>query len=65
MAEQYGVSYTPIASDVWACEATRLAGDEVSFDKIEWLLIALQRAGHLSNAEALRLQVAHLREAKL
>ena len=33
-------------------------------DEIEQLLIALQRAGHLSRAEMVRLQAAYLREAR-
>lgn len=64
IAAQHGVSYTPIASDAWADDATRLADDDVSLDEIELILIALQRSGHLSKAEALQLQMDHLREAK-
>jgi hypothetical protein len=52
-------------ADIWAQEVTRLADDEVTLDDIELLLIALQRAGHLSRPEGLRLQVNYLREAKL
>jgi len=40
-----------------------LTADEVVFDEIEELLIALQRAGHLSRAELVRLQARYLREA--
>ena len=52
LAERHGVAYTPTANDV-------------TLDEIELLLIELQRAGHLSRPEALKLQVNYLREAKL
>jgi hypothetical protein len=65
LAEQHGVTYRPTATDAWAQDVTRLADDEVALDDIELLLIALQRAGHLSRPEALRLQVNYLRESKL
>jgi hypothetical protein len=65
LAAQHGVTYRPTVADIWAQEVTRLADDEVTLDDIELLLIALQRAGHLSRPEALRLQVNYLREAKL
>ena len=64
MAEQHRVSYMPTARDAWANNVTRLTGDAVSLDEIELLLIALQRAGHIDNVEALRLQVTYLRETK-
>jgi hypothetical protein len=64
LAQQHGVRYTPTATDAWASEV-RLADDDVILDDIELLLIALQRAGHLSRPDALRLQVHYLREARL
>jgi hypothetical protein len=64
LAEQHGVKYVPTPGDAWAQDVTRLADDEVTLDGIELLLIALQRAGHLSRPEALRLQVNYLREAR-
>ena len=64
LAKQHGVAYTPTAADAWANDVTRLADDSVTLDKIELLLIALQRAGHLSRPEALNLQVNYLRESK-
>lgn len=64
LAKQYGVSYRSTAKDVWANDVTRLADDEVLLDEIELLLIELQRTGHLSRPEALRLQVDYLREAR-
>jgi hypothetical protein len=63
LAARHGVSYTQTATDVWANHVTRISGDDVALDEIELLLVALQRAGHLSRPEALRLQVTYLREA--
>jgi len=63
LADQHRIAYVQSAADVWAHHASRLAGDDVQLDEIELLLIALQRAGHLSRAEALALQVRYLREA--
>ena len=64
MATQYHVSYTPTQTDVLANHITRLAGDSVRLDEIEFLLIALQRAGHISRSEVVHLQAQYLREAK-
>jgi hypothetical protein len=64
LAQQHGVTYAPTATDAWASEVTRLADDDVILDDIELLLIAMQRAGHLSRPDALRLQVNYLREAR-
>jgi len=65
LAQQHRVSYTRTVTDEWAREVTRLADDDVVLDDVELLLIALQRAGHLTRKEALRLQVNYLREARL
>ena len=65
LAQQHGVRYIPTATDAWAFEVTRLADDDVILNDIELLLIALQRAGHLSRPDALQLQVNYLREARL
>jgi len=65
LAKRHKISYAPTQRDVWAHHVTRLAGDDVELDEIERLLIALQRAGHLTRPEALRYQVNYLREAKL
>jgi hypothetical protein len=65
MARKYHVAYGPTLRDVQAHHITRLSGDDVKFDEIEQLLIALQRSGHLSRAEMVQLQAAYLREARL
>jgi flagellar biosynthesis protein FlhB len=64
MAREHHVAYAHTSRDVLAHQVTRLAGDEVQFDEVEQLLIALQRNGHLSRIEMVRLQAAYLREAR-
>lgn len=56
LAAEHGVSYAPAKRDAWAQDVTRLAGDSVVLDEIELLLVALQRAGHLTRPAALKLQ---------
>jgi hypothetical protein len=64
MAEEHRVAYVRRPRDVRAHHITRLAGDDVEFDEIEQLLIALQRSGYLSRAEMVQLQAAYLRDAR-
>jgi len=64
LAQRFHVAYVGTQTDVLAHHITRLAGDDVELDKIEQLLIALQRAGHLTRKEVVRLQASYLREAK-
>jgi hypothetical protein len=64
MAERYGVAFRRTKADTLAQHMTRLAGDDVELDEVEQMLIALQRAGHLSRVEAVHLQARYLREAK-
>jgi hypothetical protein len=64
LAEKHHVAYVRTHSDALAHHITRLAGDRVELDEVERLLIALQRAGHLSRVEAVRLQASYLREAR-
>jgi hypothetical protein len=64
LARKYHVVYVRTQRDMLANHITRLAGDDVEFDEIEQLLIALQRAGHLTRIEAVRLQANYLHEAK-
>lgn len=62
LARTHGITYRPTALDVLGNDITRLAGDDVHFDKIQYLLLALRRAGKLSTAEANRLHIAYLRQ---
>jgi hypothetical protein len=64
LARKYHVRYVRTRSDALAHHITRLAGDNVELDEIEQLLIALQRAGHLSRTELVRLQANYLRETR-
>ena len=64
LARKYHVHYVRTENDALAHHITRLAGDDVELDEIEQLLIALQRAGHLSRTELVRLQASYLRKAK-
>jgi hypothetical protein len=64
MAEEYHVAYVRTPRDALAHHITRLAGDDVQLDEIEQLLIALQRSGHLSRIEMVKLQATYLREAR-
>jgi hypothetical protein len=65
LADRHGVAYAATSTDEWASHITRLAGDDVSLDHIELLLIQLERSGHLTRPEFLALQVNYLREARL
>jgi hypothetical protein len=64
LARKYHVAYVGTHSDTLANHITRLAGDDVQLDDIEQLLIALQRNGHLTRVEMVRLQASYLREAR-
>jgi hypothetical protein len=64
LARKHHVTYVRTQCDALANHMTRLAGDDVELDEVEQLLIALQRAGHLSRTEAGRLQATYLRESK-
>jgi hypothetical protein len=65
MARQHHVHYVGTNSDVFAHHITRLAGDTVILDDVEQTLVALQRVGHLSRRDVVRLQASYLREAGL
>lgn len=64
LAQQHQVTYIETPNDVLAHHITRLSGDDVELDDTEQLLVALQRAGHISRAEVVRLQAAYLRQAR-
>ena len=61
LAERYGVGYTQTPSDVLGHHITRLSGDTVTLDEPALLLLALERAGHLTSTEAARLHGEYLR----
>ena len=64
LAQRYRIVYSETRNDRLAQHMTRLAGDTVELDEVERLLIGLQRAGHLSRKEMIRLQAQYLREAR-
>jgi hypothetical protein len=64
LAREHHVAYVRTSRDALAHHITRLAGDDVQLDEIEQLLIALQRSGHLSRIEMVKLQAAYLRESR-
>jgi hypothetical protein len=56
LARRHHIANSERASDRLAHHIMRLAGDTVELDEIERLLIGLQRAGHLSRVDMIRLQ---------
>jgi hypothetical protein len=64
LAERHHVAYVRTDGDALAAHISRHSGDDVVPDDVEQLLIALQRAGHLTSRDVMRLQASYLREAK-
>lgn len=64
LAKRLGISYTPTYGDRWAFAVTRLAGDDVSSDRTDDLLVALTRAGKLSPTDMARMAIEHHRMLK-
>jgi hypothetical protein len=64
LARRHHVVYSESSNDRLAHHMSRLAGDTIELDEIERLLIGLQRAGHLSRKEVIRLLAQYLREAR-
>lgn len=64
LAKRLGIGYVPTFSDRWAAAVTQLAGDEVSSDSTDDLLVALARAGKLSAGDMVKLVMEHHRTIK-
>jgi hypothetical protein len=64
MAARNNVTASVSENDLFAHHVTRLSGDDVLLDDVEQMVIALQRAGHLSRVQAVRLQARYLRETR-
>lgn len=64
LAKRLGIGYTPTYSDRWAFAVTRLAGDAVSSDSTDDLLVALTRAEKLSPTDMAKLVMEHHRMLK-
>ena len=61
LARQHGITYTPTQGDELAAAMSRLAGDDGELDEAGQLVLALQRAGHITSAEANHLHAEYLR----
>ncbi len=64
LARKHKIKYVFSYMDQWAETVTRLAGDSVRQDRTEDLLIALKRAGKITQQDVARLTVNYLRERK-
>jgi hypothetical protein len=64
LAAANNVAAVVSSNDVFAHHVTRLSGDDVVFDPIENMIVALQRAGILNRVQAVRLQARYLRESR-
>ncbi|HUB48228.1 MAG TPA: hypothetical protein VMB73_24890 [Acetobacteraceae bacterium] len=62
LACAHGVSFIASLLDAFAGAVSRLSDAEVRPDETEDLLVALARAGIITGADSLALQVAHLRQ---
>ncbi|MET0743852.1 MAG: hypothetical protein ABWY78_10820, partial [Microvirga sp.] len=63
LARSNGVTYVPTPEDAFAATASRLVGDGLAApDETEDLLVALYRAGVVSEKEQMSLLVRHLEQ---
>lgn len=63
-AHQHGVSYAESPLDRFAAAVSRLSDADVQFDQTEELLLALARAGIVSNMQSFVLHAAYLRQRR-
>jgi len=61
LAKEHHIAYRPGPRDRLGHAITALAGDEVSLDETELLLLALERAGVISGKQATLMQAEYLR----
>jgi hypothetical protein len=64
LVRRHHVVYNATTNDQLAHHISRLSGDFVILDDIEKMLIALQRAGHLTRQEVVQYQAAYLHESR-
>jgi len=64
LAQANNIAVVVSSNDVFAQHVTRLSGDDVLFDDIENMIVALQRAGILNRVQAVKLQARYLRESR-
>ena len=64
LASRHNVRHVAGRWDELANAITRLAGDDVQLDETELLLVALGRAGVLSDRETVRMAAAYIRHSR-
>jgi hypothetical protein len=64
LAQKHHISATRTYADEWGDAVTRLAGDEITLDGIERLLISLRRANKVSSDQMAIILARYLREKK-
>ena len=64
LASKHNVRHVAGRWDELASTITRLAGDDVELDETELLLVALGRAGVLSDRETVRMAADYLRHSR-
>lgn len=62
LAEQHHIAYERTATDELGQHITRLADDDAQLDDTELLLLALERAGRITERAAVRLHADYLHE---
>ncbi|QFT29481.1 hypothetical protein FIV00_03215 [Labrenzia sp. THAF82] len=62
LAKKHDISVARTALDDWADDVTRLAGDDVRFDEVQELVVALRRARVVDGVELTRLHSRYLDE---
>jgi hypothetical protein len=64
LAKKFHITYRPTQGDAWAETVTRLAGDEITSDSTNDLLVALKRAHKITDHQMSSLLINHLREKR-
>lgn len=64
LAREHDVSYVPGPLDAWADKISELCGDYVELDHIELTLLALRRAGVITDQAKTWLLAAYLRSGE-
>lgn len=62
LAKQHGIVAARTGLDDWADDVTRLAGDDVEFDDVQEVVVALRKAGVVNGVELTRLHSRYLDE---
>ncbi|MDF1600335.1 hypothetical protein PZ895_11245 [Mesorhizobium sp. YIM 152430] len=62
LARRHQITASRSQIDDWADDVTRLAGDDVTLDEVEELIVGLRRKGVVDGAELTRLHSRYLEE---